>query len=330
MRRLFRIPFVGCGRYTAHWERAVASPTPLSRRSLLPEGDEEDDFVFAGPPGTSATPANQLTTADVLAVMREPDVPEDQEFTRFALAKRRENFRRGEAARRERSRKGDLDPVETTEITVLNDLLASEESDYCGGYKATDAVPASEALPFDDSSFAETILKMEVDGQIDHVWQDTKKAHVEDVEELFDILRQMKVSDIVTIDVSQKTSCFDYIIVGTCEGARHINLASWAVSEADRFQSVAKMKRRKADELWEAVPVGRILVNLMQAAYREQVQVERKWAVARTMDPLNAAHPMVMEGRHVKQHGLWSLTVNLRDLQDFEVDYCKELLLGQR
>ena len=108
-----------------------------------------------------------------------------------------------------------------------------------------------------------------------------------------------------------------------------MNLVSWSVSEADKWNRVTKPSRRKADELWEVVPVGRILVNLMLESYRNEVTVERKWAVTKSMDPLDAAHTRVSESRQTRMHGLWSLTMNLQDLEDFEIDYCKDVLLSQ-
>jgi ribosomal silencing factor RsfS len=185
-------------------------------------------------------------------------------------------------------------------------------------------------LPFDDEEFAETILAMEVEGALDEAWQDGKKAHLEDVKELVEILREMRVRNIAAIDVSQKTSSFDFIINGTCEGARHIHLAAWAISEADKNKRVAKIPRQKTDHLWEVIPVGRIVVNLMQESYRNEVNLERKWAVTKSMDPLQFAQAPVSEGRHSRAHGLWTLTLNLQDLEDFEVDYCKDVLLSQR
>lgn len=185
-------------------------------------------------------------------------------------------------------------------------------------------------LPFDDEEFAETVLAMEVEGALDEAWQDSRKAHLEDVKEIVGILKEMRVRDIAAIDVSQKTSSFDYIVNGTCEGARHVHLAAWAVSEADKKRRIAKNPRQKSDHLWEVVPVGRIVVNLMQESYRTEVNLERKWAVTKSMDPLQFAQAPVSEGRHSRAHGLWTLTLNLQDLEDFEVDYCKDVLLAQR
>eukprot|EP00796_Vickermania_ingenoplastis_P005960 gene5960-4269_t len=189
---------------------------------------------------------------------------------------------------------------------------------------------ADQDLPFDDETFAEKVLEMEVEGAIDESWQDQRRAYFDDVKEISRILHDLKVRDICCVDTSEKTSSFDYMMFGTCEGTRHIHLASWAVQEADRVHRISKVKRQKTDESWDVVPVGRILVNLMTQSCREDLSLERKWAVTSNMDPLKVANAPVSEGRYAGSHGLWSLTLNLQDLEDFEIDYCKDALLKQR
>lgn len=184
-------------------------------------------------------------------------------------------------------------------------------------------------LPYDDPNFAEAILKMEVEGALDETWQETVQAKPEDVAEIVEVLKDSRARDIVAIDVRTKTSSFDFIVVATCDSQRHMTLASWSVSEADKWNRISKPTRRKSDELWDIVPVGRILVNLMVESYRNEVSVERKWAITKSMDPLDVAHTKVSESRQVRMHGLWTLTMNLQDLEDFEVDYCKDVLLSQ-
>ena len=210
---------------------------------------------------------------------------------------------------------------------VEHDLLNNADSQ---GENPAAAAIEKEPLAYDDEEFAEQILQMEVDGSLDETWQDSKRAHKEDVAEIVQVLRSMKVKNIAAIDVSGKTGSFDYIVNGTCEGPRHIHLAAWAVQEADKHARLSKIKRQQTDHLWEVVPVGRILVNLMQESYRQEVNIERKWVVTKSMDPLAFANAPVSEGRQVRAHGLWTLTLNMQDLEDFEVDYCKDVLISQR
>ncbi|KPI90174.1 hypothetical protein ABL78_0692 [Leptomonas seymouri] len=210
--------------------------------------------------------------------------------------------------------------------TSTLEKMHSEESADAGG---NSRLPDPTRLPYDDERFAEMLLEMEVNGVIDETWQDARKAHIEDVKEIASILASLKVRDMCCIDVSEKTSNFDYMMFGTCEGPRHIHLAAWAAQDADKVHRISKIKRKQTDELWEVVPIGRIVLNLMVESFREEMTLERKWVVTRSMDPLAAANAPISEGRQVKAHGLWTLTLNLQDLEDFEVDYCKDILMRQ-
>jgi len=189
-------------------------------------------------------------------------------------------------------------------------------------------VPALE-LPFDDAKKAEDVLEMGVEGQIQHNWQDTKKANIEDIEPLVSCLKKHKAWDIMVLDTKNKTYAFDYLIFASCAGSRHINMVSWHVQEVDRYASIAKIKRKLSETEWEPIPIGRIVVNLMTEKYRKKANFERKWALTSSMNPLDFCHHAISEGRGISSHGLWSLTLNLQDLEDFENDYCRETLLRQ-
>nr|CCC91047.1 conserved hypothetical protein [Trypanosoma congolense IL3000] len=247
----------------------------------------------------------------VIGVTREVVAPVEQELSRFNIALASPRGDQGEVRSNSRA---------VSKCEEGGSLTETEQPD-----------PARERppLPYDDEGFAEVLLEMEVEGSIDEVWQDGRKAHMEDVKEIASVLRSMKVWDICAIDVTEKTSNFDYMVFGTCEGPRHVHLAAWAVQEADALKRVSKIKRKQVDHMWEVVPVGRIIVNLMQESLREELSLERKWTVTKSMDPLSMANAAVSEGRSVRAHGLWTLTLNLQDLEDFEVDYCKDVLLAQ-
>eukprot|EP00760_Papus_ankaliazontas_P007540 PhM_4_TR13367/c3_g1_i3/m.64912 len=184
-------------------------------------------------------------------------------------------------------------------------------------------------LPYDDDRMAEIVLEMEVEGQIDETWADAKTAYIDDVESVCKILKDNNVLDLVVICTKEKTYTFDYVVFGTCHGPRHMNIVGWAIQETDRYVNLAKTAKGVRDTEWEAIPCGRIIVNLMTDEYRKSVNFERKWALTSTCDPMAAAHSAVSDGRGINSHGLWTLTLNLQDLSDFENDYCREYLLQQ-
>ncbi|KAG8344246.1 hypothetical protein TRVL_04921 [Trypanosoma vivax] len=264
-----------------------------------------DDFVHT-------ELADELEAVPALGVTRELAIPEGQALSRLNIPLKEPSTVTSNVRSNSRS------VAAHANATDLQSFVT----------ETADKVDAS-PLPYDDERFAEMLLEMEVEGSIDEAWQDGPRAHMEDVVELVEVLRSLKVRDICAINVSEKTSSFDFMIFGTCEGPRHIHLAAWAVQEADSLKRVSKIRRKQVDHTWEVVPVGRTVVNLMQEALREELSLERKWAVTRSMDPLAAANAPVSEGRSVRAHGLWTLTLNLQDLEDFEVDYCKDVLIEQ-
>lgn len=291
-----------------------SSPSPASLLSSSPSARKEDGALLQQQGVTAA--AEQ----ELLGIVRLPDLPEGTRTSRLNKIIEHDPAPRGGSRAASQA---------VPEIDEVTELLASEESDKEHGARGGSR-EANNSLPYDDQNFAENILKMDVDGVLDETWQDERnQAKVEDVAAIVDVLRDARCRDICAIDVRAKTSSFDFIVVATCESQRHMTLAGWAVSDADKWQRASKVSRRKADPLWDVVPIGRILVNLMMESYRNDVTVERKWVVTKTMDPLAAAHSTVSESRQLRMHGLWTLTMNLQDLSDFEVDYCKDVLLEQ-
>lgn len=294
----------------------------VERRVVPKEGTEFSRFAIPLESPRRGQPIPRPNSRAVFQPGEEAGLVERQQLCQQKASSEGGEAPRTEEATGERTEGGG--PVDAA-VALANALV---EDSRAGG--AGDPLPKADAtLPYDDEAFAETLLQMEVDGVIDEAWQDARKAHLEDVKEVMEVLRSLKVRDLCCIDVSGKTSNFDYMLFGTCEGPRHIHLAAWAAQEADSLRRVAKVPRRKTDELWEVVPIGRIVLNLMVESLRDELALERKWAVTKTMDPLEAANAPVSEGRNVRAHGLWTLTLNLQDLEDFEVDYCKDVLLHQ-
>lgn len=300
-------------------DRLNSRPQFLAVRCVAVPAAVGGDFVDLGLGGAEEEPA--------LGVTRDPAPPEGEERSRLNIP-----------LTHPRAGRGELRPNSRSIVSLDGALCVANENhnvnDDCDCAKeyasSTEGSTGNEAsLPYDDDHFAEMLLQMEVEGVIDEAWQDARKAHMEDVVELVEVLRSLKVRDVCAIDVSAKTCNFDYMIFGTCEGPRHIHLAAWAVQEADSLKRICKIKRKQTDNTWEVVPVGRIIVNLMQESLREEMTLERKWAVTKSMDPLATANAPVSEGRQVRAHGLWTLTLNLQDLEDFEVDYCKDVLMQQ-
>jgi ribosomal silencing factor RsfS len=290
---------------TAHcrYTSAVVSPSTVPRASFLGEDADVDDF---NPQPGSGGPLPPKVHQYELGVKRDPGL--GTRYTRLGnpIPDAAESASRNAAA----GGGGDA-PL------VLEDVPSGGAS-------------SSEPLGYDDEQLAARILEMQVDGQIDEAWQEGPRASAQDVASICELLRELKVDDVTAVNTQQKTGSFDFMVFGTCVGSRHIAIAAWAISEADKNQRIAKPSRQKTDDEWEVVTCGRIVVNLMQAKCRERLSLERKWVLTENTDPMHAARAAVSEGRNVRVHGLWTLTVNLQDLEDYEVDYCKDTLLRQR
>ena len=227
-----------------------------------------------------------------------------------------------------------------TEVTLLNrpvdkkkpaDVVEPFDHRSQGLDTSTDDLSSTPLvqLPFDDAKKAEDVLQMSIEGQIQENWQDKNPAREEDVGVIVECLKKHKAWDIAVINTKTKTHTFDYLIFASCHGTRHINLLSWAVQELDKLARVAKMKRKLQETEWEPIPIGRIVVNLMTEKYRKKANFERKWVLTSSMNPLDFCHHAVSEGRGISSHGIWSLTLNIQDLEDYENDYCREALLRQ-
>ncbi|KNH06378.1 iojap family protein [Perkinsela sp. CCAP 1560/4] len=272
-------------------------PIQEKPRSTPTTAFSDDDFVYEG----------ISTTQDALydsTVSREPLISSTEAFGRLS-----------------------------TKLGENDDRPIVEPFDHRAQFRQADtqelsSVP-SVSLPFDDAKKAEDVIEMGIEGQIAHNWQDTRTAHAEDIEPLVACLKRHKAWDIAVVDAKQKTYAFDYLIFASCRGTRHINLVSWAIQEIDRNVNISKIKRRLNETEWEPIPVGRIIVNLMTEKYRRKANFERKWALTSSMNPLDFCHHAVSEGRGISSHGLWSLTLNIQDLEDYENDYCRETLLRQ-
>jgi len=308
MRRFIRSLDLSCFvRYNSntiprqHW-----APAPIQNTKITLA---DEDFAF--PEGSVSNPDPLFD----LTVRREPKVIPGTEFTP-GLGTAVKVPRKGLPLKRENSRE-----LETTTDGIPKEELSPPPS--------LEGLGTMGELPFDAARMADAVLEMEVEGQIDYNWQECGTAYQEDVEALMKVIVENEGKNIVVICTKDKTFAFDYVIFVTCNGSRHINVVSWALDEANKYLATRKTSKRLMDTEWEPIPVGRIVVNLMTEEFRKRANFERKWALAVSMDPLNFCNNAVSEGRGIGTHGLWTLTLNLQDLEDFETDYCRDALLRQ-
>ena len=104
---------------------------------------------------------------------------------------------------------------------------------------------------------------------------------IEDLKKLvISTLEDMKAEDILVLDVKDKTSVTDWIIVASGSSSRHVK------SIANNVSSVAKENganplgcEGQEDGEWVLVDLGDLIVHVMQRQAREYYDLESLWSV---------------------------------------------------
>lgn len=91
-------------------------------------------------------------------------------------------------------------------------------------------------------------------------------------------LDELKVEDIETIDVSEKTSLTDYLIIGTGIGNKHIESVADNIRELvkQNFNMIPKPIQGKSSG-WIVLDLGDIFLNLFTKEERETYNLEDLW-----------------------------------------------------
>ena len=91
-------------------------------------------------------------------------------------------------------------------------------------------------------------------------------------------LQDLKAKDIIVIDVSERTSVTDYMVIASGSSNRHVkSIAENVISEAKArgARPFGTEGREAAD--WILVDLGDIVVHVMLPAAREFYDLERFW-----------------------------------------------------
>ncbi|MGI6751054.1 MAG: ribosome silencing factor [Anaerovoracaceae bacterium] len=93
-----------------------------------------------------------------------------------------------------------------------------------------------------------------------------------------EILRAKKGQDIVIIDVAQKSSFADYLVIAT--GGSERQVAALAKEVEDKLAEdriTAKNVEGKSSSGWVLIDYGDIIVNIFSAEQRERYNIEKIW-----------------------------------------------------
>ncbi|MGB0865471.1 MAG: ribosome silencing factor [Granulosicoccaceae bacterium] len=96
-----------------------------------------------------------------------------------------------------------------------------------------------------------------------------------------DALEELKCVDLVNIDVRDKTSVADNMIVCTGTSRRHVvSLAENVVVKAKEAGQAPKGAEGLDSGEWALVDLGDVIVHVMQQATRDLYELEKLWSMA--------------------------------------------------
>ncbi|MGR9044422.1 MAG: ribosome silencing factor [Gammaproteobacteria bacterium] len=104
-----------------------------------------------------------------------------------------------------------------------------------------------------------------------------------------DVLDEHKGHNITTIDVSDKTTVTDYMVLATGTSDRHIKALADYVTEKVKengFQPLGQEGGLGSD--WVLLDLGDIILHLMTDQARNFYQLEKLWSVEQKSEALNA------------------------------------------
>lgn len=91
-------------------------------------------------------------------------------------------------------------------------------------------------------------------------------------------LEELKGQDILTIDVREKTSITDFMVIATGSSSRHVKSLADTVLEKTKEQGVRPIGSEGLESgEWGLIDLGNVVVHVMQAATRQFYDLERLW-----------------------------------------------------
>lgn len=104
-------------------------------------------------------------------------------------------------------------------------------------------------------------------------------------------LEDVKGADILAIDVRDKTSIADYMLICTGTSNRQLNALVDNVREKVKAAGLMPLSEEgKGDSDWVLLDLGDVVVHVMTAAARQFYDLERLWQGAEQSRAASAAH----------------------------------------
>ena len=97
---------------------------------------------------------------------------------------------------------------------------------------------------------------------------------------VIEALDDLKAEDVVVLDVKDKTTVTDWLVVATGSSSRHTkSIANNVVIEAKKAGHLPLGIEGEGDGEWVMVDLGDIVVHVMQRQVREFYALESLWSV---------------------------------------------------
>ncbi|MDY7562018.1 ribosome silencing factor [Pseudomonas sp. 10B1] len=104
-------------------------------------------------------------------------------------------------------------------------------------------------------------------------------------------LEDIKGTDILAIDVRDKTSIADYMLIATGTSNRQLNALVDSVRDKCKAAGVKPLSEEgKGDSDWVLLDLGDVIVHVMTSAARQFYDLERLWQGAEQSRALHSVH----------------------------------------
>lgn len=94
----------------------------------------------------------------------------------------------------------------------------------------------------------------------------------------FDKVDDMKAKDIITLDVREKSSIADFLVICTGTSKRHVqSIADHVAKEARHVGETPLGHEGQVEGEWVLVDLGDVIVHVMQDQTRSFYELEKLW-----------------------------------------------------
>jgi ribosome-associated protein len=95
-----------------------------------------------------------------------------------------------------------------------------------------------------------------------------------------DALEDLKAEDLVVLDVADKTTVTDWLIIASGSSSRHVkSIANNVIAEAKKIGIQPVGAEGENEGEWVLVDLGDVIVHVMQRQIREYYDLESLWSM---------------------------------------------------